>query len=291
MNSRKYAFTLIELLVVIAIIAILASILFPVFAKARAKARQIACISNEKQLGLAFLQYFQDYDEKAPLVRDTGNAAAPRAIFTSQELEWKDLIYPYIKSGGQPYNNGQPYANHGSGGAFVCPENSATWSNSPWVWVGTPNPTPAGDETSRFPRGYAVNDDAGLNELGSATPFWPASYDPNSSGSIASLQTPASTIMVGETRMVFPDMHAIYTSYEATPSGQPSGGQADSIIQGHGAGFTNFLFFDGHAKSVKAVQAISQDLWDCYGTNGYGPAQQQSDLANANQVPEWNPGF
>jgi prepilin-type N-terminal cleavage/methylation domain-containing protein/prepilin-type processing-associated H-X9-DG protein len=60
------AFTLIELLVVIAIIAILAAILFPVFAKAREKARQIACVSNMKQLSLAFMQYTQDNDEMLP---------------------------------------------------------------------------------------------------------------------------------------------------------------------------------------------------------------------------------
>ena len=61
--STAPGFTLIELLVVIAIIAILAAILFPVFAKAREKARQISCASNEKQLGLAFIQYTQDNDE------------------------------------------------------------------------------------------------------------------------------------------------------------------------------------------------------------------------------------
>ena len=65
-NSRRTGFTLIELLVVIAIIAILAAILFPVFAKVREKARQTACLSNMKQLGLAFVQYSQDYDEMNP---------------------------------------------------------------------------------------------------------------------------------------------------------------------------------------------------------------------------------
>jgi len=63
---RKSGFTLIELLVVIAIIAILAAILFPVFATARDKARQTACISNLKQIGIAFVQYTQDYDEMVP---------------------------------------------------------------------------------------------------------------------------------------------------------------------------------------------------------------------------------
>ncbi|MFH1910322.1 MAG: prepilin-type N-terminal cleavage/methylation domain-containing protein, partial [bacterium] len=63
---RKRGFTLIELLVVIAIIAILAAILFPVFAKAREKARQTSCLSNLKQIDLAVLQYAQDYDEMMP---------------------------------------------------------------------------------------------------------------------------------------------------------------------------------------------------------------------------------
>ncbi|HEV2472758.1 MAG TPA: prepilin-type N-terminal cleavage/methylation domain-containing protein, partial [Chthonomonadales bacterium] len=65
MKLRR-GFTLIELLVVIAIIAILAAILFPVFAQAREKARAISCLSNEKELGLSVLMYVQDYDENFP---------------------------------------------------------------------------------------------------------------------------------------------------------------------------------------------------------------------------------
>lgn len=68
--KRRSGFTLIELLVVIAIIAILAAILFPVFAQAREKARQAACMSNLKQIGLAFAQYIQDYDGLLPDRRD-----------------------------------------------------------------------------------------------------------------------------------------------------------------------------------------------------------------------------
>jgi prepilin-type N-terminal cleavage/methylation domain-containing protein/prepilin-type processing-associated H-X9-DG protein len=77
-------FTLIELLVVIAIIAILAAILFPVFARARESARSISCVSNVRQLGMAFTQYFQDYDEQFPFVK----GASP----------WVDTLQPYLKN-------------------------------------------------------------------------------------------------------------------------------------------------------------------------------------------------
>ncbi len=91
MYSFKYskgAFTLIELLVVIAIIAILAAILFPVFARARENARRSSCQSNEKQIGIAVMQYLQDYDEKYPVQNE---AATPPYL-------WFTPLQPYIKS-------------------------------------------------------------------------------------------------------------------------------------------------------------------------------------------------
>src|SRR5436190_745887 len=92
-SIRRSGFTLIELLVVITIIAILAAILFPVFAKARDKARQAACMSNEKQIGTATMMYLQDYDEYYPIRYGT-TPPVPRA----RQMTWKDMLLPYIKN-------------------------------------------------------------------------------------------------------------------------------------------------------------------------------------------------
>jgi len=107
-RRRQGGFTLIELLVVIAIIAILAAILFPVFAQAREKARSSSCLSNQKQIGLAFSMYAQDYDETYPPYLDanstTGGGPAGIAF-------WDDTVKPYIKGGNV-------------GGILTCPSAS-----------------------------------------------------------------------------------------------------------------------------------------------------------------------
>src|SRR5205814_83195 len=93
----RRAFTLIELLVVIAIIAILAAILFPVFAQARDKARGASCLSNEKQIGLAIMQYVQDYDESYPFLNVKWTPIAPASRL---ETGFDQPIQPYVKNTG-----------------------------------------------------------------------------------------------------------------------------------------------------------------------------------------------
>jgi len=132
-GSGRYGFTLIELLVVIAIIAILAAILFPVFAKVREKARQISCISNEKQLGLALLQYEQDADEKFPvgLFINVGGQIGPQGVGYGQSgmgMGWAGQIYPYVKSTG----------------VYKCPDDSTTAS-------------PMANGAAAYPVSYALN--------------------------------------------------------------------------------------------------------------------------------------
>jgi prepilin-type N-terminal cleavage/methylation domain-containing protein/prepilin-type processing-associated H-X9-DG protein len=109
MSSRK-GFTLIELLVVIAIIAILAAILFPVFARAREKARQTACLSNARQMGTAVTMYAQDYDEQLVNLQLAG-AAFKFNGYSHPNLLWYMALMPYVKSVQ----------------IFDCPSTSRTW--------------------------------------------------------------------------------------------------------------------------------------------------------------------
>ena len=241
MKARS-GFTLIELLVVIAIIAILAAILFPVFTKVREKARQTACMSNMKQLGLAFIQYNQDNDESMPPRFDPQFAQGKPG---GGQGGWAGDIFPYVKSQG----------------AFACPSDGSRNVNDP----------------SGVPYGkisYAFNEN--LYVKGTA---WDEYYSGRDSyGSTASYNAPTNTVLLFEIEHFEPtDYWTIPGLDDVSPDsvGAPGqwcgtrvnspycstlyatgyvGGYTDLNLtnkgEGRHTGMANYLAADGHVKSL-----------------------------------------
>jgi len=163
--QMKKGFTLIELLVVIAIIAILAAILFPVFAQAREKARQASCMSNMKQLSLGELQYVQDFDEQYSGSWNNANAAGNRVYYP-------EMIYPYIKNTGVFFcpdaNDSDHFNNDGSNNCTYNPITCGTKPNPPNGFGAGPTDY-AYNSISEFGLGYA-DDRAQVKQAAVTTP-------------------------------------------------------------------------------------------------------------------------
>ncbi|MBD3292223.1 MAG: DUF1559 domain-containing protein [Armatimonadia bacterium] len=211
MELRK-GFTLIELLVVIAIIAILAAILFPVFARAREKARQASCLSNMKQIVTGSLMYVQDYDEFL-----FGHCQGTRSTFYpptypdgNTSLRWPQLIYPYVK-------NEQ---------LFVCP------SHRSGSWVYDTNPSTAWPEPDTS-LGY------GLNYWSNYYYYY--AYDTELPG----FPRPAETIWFTDC-----NYYIVYPSYylHRYPDNTTYGENGYARLQNRHNQGANVGFLDGHAK-------------------------------------------
>ena len=288
-NDR--AFTLIELLVVIAIIAILAAILFPVFAQAKAAAKRTADLSNVKNITTGTFLYMGDVDDAAPLYRMVDNGGD---WWTSRMHSWKDGCLPYIKNGGKNYGAGETYKGTRDGGIFQSPIADAPWSDlSPLYW-GYPAMTGTGDETTRFPRSYALNIDAGSNERGgdnnNANSIIGAVEVGNvkGGGSATILESPAGTAILVPTRTFFTGVWSDMMAYQCTPGGIPAGGQTTGCIQGSGNRNVTLGFFDGHAKSVPGVKTVTDDLWGAMKWHNRNDANYQTNHArNVSSIKEW----
>lgn len=205
-------FTLIELLVVIAIIAILAAILFPVFAQAREKARGISCLSNVRQIGTATALYVQDYDETYPMNFYMGSNGPQPCV----SVVWVNLV-PYIK-------NTQ---------IFQCPSNPSAL-DFPFAMsvIGFPPPCSASPSVkfiSYFPN-FALIDWGDPSNV-----FGPNNGRPVKS--LASVEFPADTAVFYDAAGTLPDAYF---------------GLMDEPIQARHSGSLNASFADGHAKVVHA---------------------------------------
>lgn len=245
---KKQAFTLIELLVVIAIIAILAAILFPVFAQAREKARQASCLSNEKQLGTAILMYIQDYDETSPLAYyDTYSNG--NWIFNAS---WWYLTYPYNKSNQ----------------VVRCPSNPNNNLVTSSAW----------DDSLGMKTSYEVNCIDYSNLKGGFSRAV-AYGDPNNADSVivtlADMAAPANLIGIVEATLSFAeydvtsppgtyDLPTDHPPFHDNTETYPNGTPADlyyvaggNLFAGH-SGRVNVWLLDGHAKSFRPAQLLTQ---------------------------------
>ncbi|MFP4250912.1 MAG: DUF1559 domain-containing protein [Armatimonadota bacterium] len=222
----KRGFTLIELLVVIAIIAILAAILFPVFARAREKARQSSCLSNLKQIGLAIQMYAQDYDERLAPYYVLSPDASTRAS------GWYDCLYPYTK-------NEQ---------MFVCPSEEYSASGRHW--------------REGFPSGAGVYRETivasytGAREMSGTGRINPSPWS-GSGRKLASFERPAETIVIFETRTDYIGNYAGLGFYDdGTPREMDSSGNVGYMRYRHNLQM-NAAYADGHVKSIPQAMDVS----------------------------------
>ncbi|BDI28862.1 hypothetical protein CCAX7_009130 [Capsulimonas corticalis] len=238
-NTQRQGFTLIELLVVIAIIAILAAILFPVFAQAREKARQSSCASNEKQIGLAILQYAQDNEETLPLA----NYVNPDGSNGS----WNYAVDPYIK-GGIAVVQADNGTLHKS--VYTCPDFNGDAPEGVFS-ASFPSVSSSGAKTGQPFKSYVVNENF-LSPLAVSTPA--TDHFKRPSATLAQIKSPSSVVLLAEGRGDVLYTTGNDTSTEPTDSPDENFHDWGNYISARArhAGGSEYLLMDGHVKWFRA---------------------------------------
>ncbi len=213
MKRSRAGFTLIKLLVVVAVIAVLAALLFPVFARAREKARQTVCLSNEKQLALGVLMYANDFDEFLP--------PTDESVAVGNDLLWPDIVNAYVK-------NAQ---------IRVCPSDVSGENNSyglnelTFVDMGDAvHPPPASLSVFVQPTSTVM-----LGELGTGRP-----------GVLADL----STVRANGYKLTAPD-NDLNDNADARPSNRHSGFVNVALMDGHAKALRPEAFYVGQSPADK----------------------------------------
>jgi prepilin-type N-terminal cleavage/methylation domain-containing protein/prepilin-type processing-associated H-X9-DG protein len=215
----KKGFTLIELLVVIAIIAILAAILFPVFAAAREKAKSITCTSNQKQIGLALMQYVQDYDETWP--------AWDRGVNNVTDKFWQFQVQPYLKSTG----------------VWMCPDNKETIK---------------ADAIGDLADGTKMIADYAGNINGDPNGPYASSDTSNGQGMFGAIQSPGvkdSEVLSPSSTIATVEVDGLGSTWSWLPLNCCQNWSGASFNVPH-QGRSNYLFADGHVKSLAPYDTV-----------------------------------
>lgn len=251
MIRERKGFTLIELLVVIAIIAILAAILFPVFAAARAKARASSCMANMNQVAKAILSYTGEYDDKFPCTRAPLNYNTPEqnigprggngTYSAARGATWVERIDPYVQKGSiENFTLGVMK------GVFNCPEREKKWKTYSaidyhsygynFLYLGLP--WPIGQTNA------GVNPYAGSNFIAGAT-------------RVSRLEDTAGTILLVEGRSIW-----AFPPYANTPIGQAQVRTAmpenKLFVSPRHSDKANVAFCDGHTKAIDGQELVGR---------------------------------
>ena len=264
MKRTRAGFTLIELLVVIAIIAILAAVLFPVFQKVRENARRTACLSNQKQLGIAVQQYTQDYDERLYFFASavdpmTGKSKSRTgAIFSgtaANPVRWWNALMPFVKSNA----------------VFACPSDSG------------PTPSPDANGVKVIPRSFiALRPAEGLSLAQIPDPVETIVITEKWDMTIATPTTPSAAITDSWVEPFNGDF-----AYDAAAK------RMNLIGDRHAEG-VNCTFFDGHAKWYRpATLRNSKDLTGCQLVHDYPVADMDQTTPGPDNIcnPTNDPHF